>query len=677
MKGIPVEKVRNVVILGHAKAGKTSLVDALLFRAGVNDRHGVVDQGTSMADYTKEEIARQTTVSAKTFHFQHEGTLFYITDTPGYADFIGEVYAGLRAADVALFVVDGTSGIGVGTQRAWKQALEQHKPRCVVISRLDREHTDFYAQLEKLRAIWGHGVVPLNLPAGAEGRLDGVYDLLSDETPPAELAEQAEAWRETLMESVAESDDALMEKYFESGTLAGEELRQGLRAAVRKGSCVPVFVTVAPKLIGIDELLRGLAAVAPSPGELGPATLLDGKTVEPSAQGPLSAFVYKTLVDDFVGQLTLMRVFSGTLRSDSEIYNASRGQKERIGPLYVPQGKAPAKVEEVGPGEIVAIAKLKSTRVNDSLGDAGSSLKHAPIEFPKPTISFAIHATKQGEEEKIATGLARLADEDPTLRVERNSETRQLVISGMGDVHLDVQVNRLREKSGVQIELSVPQVPYKETTTASSEGHYRHKKQTGGHGQFGEVYCRMEPLPRGSGFEFVDAIVGGAIPRNFVPAVEKGMIEAIDRGCVAGYPVVDVRLTIYDGSYHTVDSSEMAFKIAGRGAFREAMAKAKPVLLEPIMNVAVTVPDEYMGDITGDLNSKRGRIQGMEVADGLQTIRAQVPLAEMFRYSTELRSMTGGRGSFEISFSHYEEVPGNIAQKVVAEAKAREQAEQG
>jgi len=676
MSKVPVDKIRNIVVVGHAKSGKTTLVDAILHLTKVNDRLGLVDQGNSASDFNKDEIARQTTIWAKSFHCPFNDHMIFLTDTPGADDFVGDVYSTMRATDSALFAIDAIQGIGIGTRRSWKHAEEAGLTRFITISRLDKEHADFYECLEKIRNVWGQGVIPLSLPIGSQADIKGVYSLLDfDSAPPAEIADQVTEWREALMEAVAESDDAMMEKYFEEGTLTPEEIKTGLEASIKSGRCTPVFATAALQELGISEILNDLILLSPSPAARGGFELVKGGRIEPDPAAPFTGFVYKTVVDDFVGQLTMIRVLSGTIKGDSEFYNFTQGSKERVGALLSPQGKTPEKVESAGPGEIVAIAKLKSTKVNDTIGDAGQERIVAPIVFPNPNISFAVYSTRQGDEEKISTGLSRMADEDPTLRVARHDETRELLISGMGDVHIDVMVTRLKEKSGVEIELRTPLVPYKETITVSSEGHYRHKKQSGGHGQFGEVYCRLEPKPRGEGFEFADEIFGGSIPRNYVPAVEKGVMEALEKGAVAGYPVVDVKVVVYDGSYHAVDSSEMAFKIAGRGAFRDAMEKAKPGLLEPIMTVAVTVPDEFMGDITGDLNSKRGRIQGMEPQEGLQVIRAQVPMAEMFRYATELRSITGGRGSFEMTFSHYEEVPGNVVQKIAAEAKAREEAE--
>lgn len=673
MKTQDPARIRTLAIAGHQASGKTSLVDAVLHRAGVNDRHGSVDNGTSAADVNENEIQRKTTIYAKPFHVTWKNAEIYLIDTPGYADFFGEAVSSAAVADAMVVVVDAFSGPEVGSLRAWKLAEQRGLPRAVVINRLDKEHTDFRKTLDAVRSAFGIRCIPLTLPDGSAEAFTAVGAVLGGEVPPA-AADQVEAVRGQLVEAAAETDDALMEKYFAEGQLAPEEFNRGLKSAVRLGTLVPVFVTSAVKAIGIDALLDTIADLFPSPVDRG-AVPAEPAPLQPEPGGALGVLVFKTIVDPFVGQLSYMRVFSGTLNADSDVYNTTRASRERIGPIYILNGKKQETIESAVPGDIVAIAKLKNTKTNDTLAAPGNKVVLPKIEFPRPTISYAVNPRSQGDEEKMGTGLARLADEDPTLLLERNEETKQLLLSGMGDLHIDVMIERLKKTSNVEVDLATPRVPYHETATARAEGHYRHKKQTGGHGQFGEVYLRMEPVERDAGFSFENAVVGGNIPRQFIPAVEKGVLEALHRGTLAGYPVHDVKVTVYDGKHHAVDSSEMSFKIAGRGAFRDAMSKAGPVLLEPICNYTVSVPEEYMGDITGDLNSKRGRILGMESTEGIQVIKAQVPLAEMFRYSTELRSLTGGRGTFTMEPSHYEVVPANIAQKIIAEA-ARDREEE-
>lgn len=673
MKTQDPTKIRTLAVAGHQASGKTSLVDAILYRAGVNDRHGSVDNGSSAADVNENEIQRKTTIYAKPFHATWKETEVYLIDTPGYADFFGEAVSSGAVVDAVLVVVDAFSGPEIGSLRAWKLAEQRGIARGIVINRLDKEHTDFQKTLDAVRSSFGIRCVPVTLPDGSADAFTAVGAILGGNVPAA-AADQLEDVRGRLVEAAAETDDALMEKYFDKGELSPAEFNQGLKSAVRTGTLVPVFVTSATKTIGVDAMLDTIVELFPSPVDRG-ETPADPEPLKPDPQGPLAAFVFKTIVDPFVGQLSYMRVFSGTLKADSDVYNTTQGSRERIGPMYVMNGKKQEPIESAVPGDIIAIAKLRNTRTNDTIAASGSKIVFAKIEFPRPTISYAVSPRSQGDDEKMGTGLARLADEDPTLVIERNDETKQLLVSGMGDLHIDVMIDRLKKTSNVEVDLSTPKVPYHETATAHAEGHYRHKKQTGGHGQFGEVYIRMDPVERDGGFTFDNAVVGGNIPRQFIAAVEKGVHEAMGRGTLAGYPVHDVKVTVYDGKHHAVDSSEMSFKIAGRGAFRDAMSKASPVLLEPICNYTVTVPEEYLGDITGDLNSKRGRILGMESSEGLQIIKAQVPLGEMFRYSTELRSLTGGRGSFTMEPSHYEVVPPNIAQKIIAEA-AREREEE-
>ena len=664
---VDTSKVRTVAVVGHATSGKTSLVDAALFLAKANDRHGRVANGTSAVDYLPDEISRKITIHAKPLFCPWQNHTVTLLDTPGYADFCGETLAAMRAADAAVVVVDGASGVEVGTRRLWKSLDELRLPRVVFISRLDKENSDFAKIVEQVQSIFGKKCVPLVLPVGKEAGFAKVINVLvsADADLPAEFSGAKDA----VQEAAAEQDDRLLEKYLGGEKLTSEEIAAGACAGVGKLAIVPILCGSAEKEIGVRELLDAVVSLLPSPVERGAVQPVEGEAVTPMADAPFSGFVFKVTVDPYAGHLAFVRTVSGTLRSDMEVLNSRRG-KERVPQLLRLQGKTQSIVGEAGPGEIVALAKLKDTHINDTLHDPAHPVQFQPIKFPTPCMSFAVHPHTQKDEEKISMALHRLSEEDPTFHSARNPNTHELVISGMGDMHLAVIVENMKRRLGVNVDLSTPKVDYKETIATRAEGRYKHKKQSGGRGQYGEAYVRLAPMERGAGFQFVDEIVGGAIPRNFIPAVEKGCQEALLGGVVAGFPVVDVQATVFDGSYHDVDSSELSFKIAGLHAFKDAMQKARPILLEPIMKVTVLVPDQYMGDATGDLNHRRGRILSVDVADGMQSITAQVPQAEIFKYASELRSMTGGRGSFEMEFLHYEQVPSNIAQKVIAEAQA-------
>jgi elongation factor G len=668
MKDVAVGDVRTFVLVGHSASGKTTLVDALLLKMGVSDRMGLVDNGSSMADYSDEEKNRKSTIYAKPFSGVYRaggrklGMVFM--DTPGYGDFMGQVIQAARVARAALVVVDANAGIQVGTTRAWKMAATLGLPVGIVVQGLDKENASFDKVVADLQAAWGARCLPAVIPGGA-----GVLDVMASNDPAAQAA------RNGLMEAAAETDDALIEKYLGGEALTADELAKGTKAAVQQRKLFPIFACYPLKGTGVAELIEALGRLFPSAVE---SPILDaaGKPVDPSPTAPFTGFVWRTVNDSFVGQLTFVYVCGGTLTPGMEVQNVTKSQKERVASFSEANGKKLTALDQATAGDIVAVTKLKATGLGDALCAPGHQAAFPPYVFPNPVMWCAVTGKTQGDEDKIGTALQRVAEEDPTIHLERNVDTHEQVLAGMGDVHLAVAVERMKSRSNVDVNLATPKVPYKETVTARGDGHYKHKKQTGGRGQYGEVYLRVEPLPAGDEEWFADAIVGGVIPGNFIPAVQKGVVDGMTRGCVAGYPVIKVKSSVYDGSYHDVDSSEIAFKIAGSRAFKDAMSKARPVLLEPIMQVKIMIPEQFMGDVNGDLSHRRGRILGMEVADGLQLITAEVPQAEMFRYCAELRSMTGGRGSFEMAFDRYEVVPSNVAQKVIAEAEKNKKEEE-
>ncbi|MBI3912294.1 MAG: elongation factor G [Armatimonadetes bacterium] len=681
MKRFKADAVRNVALAGHGGTGKTSLVEAMLFDAGAIDRLGRVDAGNATTDFDPDEVRRHMSVNVALGPLEWREHKVNLIDTPGYADFIGEVASGQRVAEAVVLVVSAPAGVEVGTEAAWELADRRQLPRLVFVNKMDRENADFSRCVDSLRAAFGNKCVAIQVPLGAEANFRGVVDVLHQVAfigtgrdarqteVPAELADEVERAREQLMESAAEADDELLEKYLGGEPLSDEELMRGLVAGVKAGSVVPVLCGSATENLGAQPLLDALVQFVPSPVEAGAVRGETGGVRQPSDSAPLSALVFKTITDPYVGKLTYFRVYSGVLRSGSEVANTRKEQNERIGQLYVMRGKSSEAVSEIPAGDIGAVAKLAVTSTGDTLADATQPIVYPGIEFPQPTYSAAITAQTKADEDKMGPALQRLAEEDPTFQYRRDAETGQTVISGQGDTHLDIIVERLR-RLGANVQLQGLKVPYRETLTATVRVQGRHKKQTGGRGQYGDCWVKFEPLPRGTGYEFVDAIVGGAIPRQYIPAVDKGIQEATEHGILAGYRVVDIRATCDDGSFHAVDSSELAFKLAGSLAFRNAMEKDAPVLLEPILDVEITVPEQYMGDVIGDLNTKRGRIQGMEpVGGGKQLIRAQVPMAEMLRYAIDLRSIARGRGTFRTSFSHYEEVPAHTAQQIIEKAK--------
>ena len=689
MKVFDSEKVRNVALVGHGDSGKTSLTSAFLFLTGATNRLGQVDDGNSVTDYDDDEIARKITINTGVAHCEWKQHKINLVDTPGYPAFILDAKSSLVAADTALVVIDAVSGVEVQTEKVWSFAEDHALPRALVINKLDRDRSSFERGLTSAQEAFGRKVVPVQMPIGEEKDFKGIVDLIEqkaylyktdssgefDEAAiPDDLQESASSLRDELVEMVAESDDSLMEKFFEEGSLSQEDLLGGLRGCLISKEIFPVYCAAATQNIGTAQLLDAMVELFPDPLKrvLPPALDTEGKEeteIKVSAGGPTAGYVFKTLADPFAGRISLVRVFSGKFKSDSGLHNYSRDNEERLGTLQVLQGKAHEPVAEAPMGDICAALKLKETMTGDTLGDSSFKAMFQKVDFPEPSISFAIEPKSRGDEDKIGNAVNRIIEEDPSINFRRDPQTKEMLLAGSGQLHVEVTVNKLQRKYGVEVLLKPPKVPYRETITGSAEVQGRHKKQTGGHGQFGDCKIRVEALERGAGFEFANEIFGGSIPRQFIPAVEKGIQESAERGYLAGYPVVDFKATLYDGSYHDVDSSEMAFKLAGSLAFRNAMEKARPVLLEPIMLVEVYAPEEHSGDIMGDLNGRRGRIQGMDVKGSSQVIRAQVPLAEMLNYAPTLTSMTGGRGSYHMESSHYEIVPGNFSEKIIAEAR--------
>jgi elongation factor G len=695
MKPYTSENLRNVAIIAHGGAGKTSLAEAMLFNGGSTSRLGSVDNGTSVLDSEPEEIKRKITLTSAIHHFDWKGRHVNLIDTPGYANFIYDTKSCMRVAGGAVVIVSAISGVKVQTEAVWKYADEFDIPRVVFISKLDRERADFDRAVSEIESSFKCHPLVLQMPIGKEDDFIGVVDLVSMkalrysndqsgkftvEEIPEHLAEAAEEAREAMIERVVEADDDLMEKYLGGEDISVEEITRAAHEGTLTGKFVPVVCGSAMKNIGIQPLMDLICDCLPSPLER-PAQLAevvaDGedKELNPDPEAPFAALVFKTISDPFTGQLSVFRVYSGTLSSDSTCYNSTKERKERIGQLLKLEGGKQVPIEKCIPGDIVAVAKLKETTTWDTLCSEKEPIRLKGLPIPTPAISFSLRPKSKGDEEKLGSALQRLMAEDPTIQIERNEQTKELVVSGMGQVHIEVTVDRIKRKFGVDVELDAPKVPYKETIRGTVSVQGRHKKQSGGRGQFGDVWIKIEPLPKGGGFEFVNNIVGGVVPRQYIPAVEKGILEAMAQGVLAGYPVVDIKVTLYDGSYHTVDSSEMAFKIAGSLAFKKGVVDARPVLLEPIMAMEITVPNDYMGDIIGDLNSRRGKVNGVEpMASSNQLIKASVPMAEVLKYAPDLRSMTGGRGMFTMEFSHYEEVPSHLTAKIVEAAKqAREE----
>ena len=687
MADYKTKDIRNIALLGHGSEGKTTLTEAMLFAAGMIDRQGKVEAGNTVTDFDPEENKRAISISAATAPVEWKGTKINVIDVPGYFDFIGEMMGPLRVVETAAIVVGAVSGLTVGAEKAWAYSKKNNVARMFIVNKMDAENANYERTIEQLRDKFGSSVVPVLLPMGEGAAFKGVVNVLENkaysgkgkdlkEVPvPADMKDAIESATAEITEAAAEAVDELLEKYFEEGELSHEEILQGFSAGMKSGTIVPVVPVSAVSGIGVAKLLDIMSAYLHSPEhtEYTGVNPKNGETVTRKASDPFSAFVFKTVADPFVGKLSLLKVCSGTLTSGTALYNANAEKPEKAGGLFLMRGKNQVNVGQVNAGDIAALSKLQLTNTGDTLCDANNPVRFEKIEFPEPCVQKAVFAAKQGEEDKVFGGLARLQEEDPSIRLEKNAETTETILWGQGELHLDVIRNKLQSKFGANAVLQDPRIPYRETIrkTVSCQG--RHKKQSGGHGQFGDVWIEFRPIgDTNIDFEFEDAVVGGVVPRNFIPSVEKGLRENIKKGVLAGYPMVGLHAKLYDGSYHPVDSSEMAFKTAARIAYKKGCMDASPVLLEPIMHVEVLVPDEYMGDVMGDMNKRRGRIMGMNQVDGLQQVVAEAPLAEMFKYATDLRSMTQARGSFSMKFERYEEVPGDVAKKIIESAQKDE-----
>ncbi len=697
MKKYETESIRNLGMFSHGGEGKTTTVEAMLFLAGENTRLGKVDEGTSLMDYEPEEIERKATISASVACFDWNKYKINMIDTPGDDNFIYDAKLCMRVVDGAVILVSAVSGVRVQTEKVWEYAAELGIPVSFFINKIDRERADFGRTLEDLQKTFTEkSIIAVQLPIGKEDAFRGVVDLISmkayvykdDQSGafeateiPAELADQAAQYREKLIESAVEMDDEIMERYLNGDEIKDEEIEACLKGGIWDGRIAPVMVGAAAKNMGIQPLLDNLVKYFPDPLYVGKAQGIDPKTGKAvdrqmSAGQPFSAFVFKTITDPFAGKLTLFKVYSGELHPDSVVLNVKKEEKERIGQIFYLVGKKQKPAGFASVGDIAAVAKLREAMTGDTLCDEKSPVQYPEVVLPPPLISFSLYPKSKGDEDKLNTSLQRLIEEDPSIRYSRDEQTKEFIISGMGQIHIEVLVARMKRKFGVDVELREPKVPYKETIKGRTKVQGKYKKQSGGKGQYGDCWLEFEPLPHGAGFEFVDKIVGGSIPRQYIPSVEKGIVEAMGHGILAGYPTTDFRATVYDGSYHEVDSSDMAFKIAASLGFKKGMEQSQPTLLEPIMKVEVIIPEEFVGDVMGDMNSRRGKIMGVEAKGHNQIVKAVTPMAEMLKYAPDLRSMTGGRGTFTMEFSHYEEVPAHIAQKVIEAAnKEREAAE--
>ena len=680
MATFDTEHLRNVGLLSHSGAGKTVLSESMLHVAGVTTRQGTIEEGNTVSDYEPEEQRRNASVQTSILPCPWKEHKINVIDTPGYADFRGEVISGIRGADAAVIVVAGPSGVEVGTLQMWQMAEENQLPRLIFVSKLDRENVDFQRVLAEITDSFGRRCVPLQVPIGAESDFSGSVSLLDQDVDvPEELREEVETARERLIEAIAETDDDLATKYLEGEPLSTEEIVRGLRGGVATGAIVPVMMGAAGAGIGAKELMDAIVDLLPSPASSASVAATDQSNQEEvtlswDGDGPLAATVFKTSADPFVGKLSYLRVYSGSLQSDSQVQNASRGEQERVGQVYVLTGKSQEPVQELAPGDIGAVAKLSSVLTGDTLSSRAKPIVLPGMEFPAPIYQMAVYPKSKADLDKMTSALSRIGEEDPSLKITRERDTLEMLLGGLGDTHVDVAVEKMKRKFGVEIQLETPKVPYMETITSHSKVEYRHKKQTGGHGQFAHVWLEIEPLARGAGFEFEQKVVGGSVPKEYIPSVQKGCRKAIDNGVLAGYPVVDLKARLVDGSFHPVDSSGVSFEIAGGHALSDGIKQATPILLEPVMLVRITVPDSDTGEVMGDLNSKRARILGMMPVDnGRGVIEAEVPQAEMLRYATELRSQTQGRGSFTMEFHHYDQMPGHLVQGVIEERERQEE----
>jgi len=696
MRVFESDSIRNICVIGHGGSGKTSLTSAMLFDSGAVNRLARVEDGNTITDWEDEEIERKISISSALAHCEWNKKKINILDTPGYRPFMAETQLAVRAADAAIIVVDAVAGVEVQTERVWQFCDEYGLPRIIVVNKLDRDNASVQRALNSLEETFGRGTIPIQLSMGVEREFSGIVSILQNKAysyaregsgkfqeieVPEEYREELAAGRERLIEMVAEGSDALMEKFFSEGTLQQSDLVGGLKESLKQRSIFPVLYTSSTLNIGVAQALDTVVDLLPSPAEVGKVEGIDprdNQTVERaiSSKEPYAAYVFKTIADPFAGRISLIKLYSGVIRSDSSYYNQIKGKNEKFGPLQMPQGKNMVPAGEVHAGDFFAVTKLKETTTGDTLCDPSQPITFSSVKAPEPSMTFAIEPKSRGDEDKISNALARIAEEDPAIRYNRDHQTKQLLLSGSGQLHVEVTVAKLRKRYGVEVILRTPKIPYRETIRGTADVQGRYKKQTGGHGQYGDCKIKMEPLQRGAKFEFVDEIFGGAIPRNFIPAVEKGIVDAASKGFLAGYPVVDFKVILYDGSYHPVDSSELAFKVAGSLAFKKGMEQANPILLEPIMNVEIYAPQEYAGALTGDLTSRRGRLQGMDMKRDLQIIKAQVPMSEMVSYAPVLTSMTGGRGSYHMEFSHYDDVPAHIAQKIIEEASKEQKEEE-
>ncbi len=677
-------QIRNVVLLSHQGAGKTALAEFMLFTSGAIQRLGSVADGTSTSDYDPIEIERHMGINLSLLPVQWQEMKLNVIDTPGYADFIGEARSGLRVSEGAIIVVCAASGVEVGTEQMWSDSERGNLPRLIFVNKMDRDNADFFSTLKGIQSKLSPTCLPVQLPIGSQKDFQGIVDLVTmkayngadsqEAQIPSALQEQAKASREKLVEAAVEIDDELINKYLEGETINNEEILSAIRESTVAGKLVPVFVGSALKGMGARQLLDGICSYLPSPEEKGAVVAKNISTgeqeeIKPDSESSLAGLVFKTTADPYVGKLSYFRIYSGVISGNSQVWNANKNSTERISQLFTMLGKNQQTVPQVTAGDIGAVAKLSLTTTGDTLCAREHPVVLPGIEFPKANFSMAIQPQAKTDLDKMSTVLPRICEEDPSLQTRREADTNEFIICGVGDNHLEITREKIRRKFGVEVKLDLPKIPYKETITTSTKAEYKHRKQTGGHGQYGHVLLELEPLQRGGGFEFTEKIVGGAIPQNYIPSVEKGVNEAKQEGVLAGYPVVDVRVSLYDGSFHAVDSSDIAFKIAGAQALKKGLSQAQPVLVEPIMKLTITVPESYTGDITSDLNTKRGRVFGMNPGNGINVIEAQAPYAELLRYALNLRSLTQGRGSFVMEFDHYEEVPAHLSQKIIAERK--------